>query len=145
MPERLTTCLFSLDPPPLPLGLQSFSSALGSAASGLGLAYLSFTQQGLGELGDNSFRGTLETTVLETGRYVADDFFVTLLLRPLSSKGAGSTFAGLRLEWAASDSYTLEASVEERFFRGRVVGFGDLGVAPNPRGFGLFLFREWGF
>jgi len=126
----------------LTLGLQSFNTALGSAAANLGLAYLSFTQRDLGELGDNrSLRGTL---VLETGRYVAEDFFVTLLLRPLSSSGAGSTFAGLRLDWTASNDYTLQASIEERFFRGRVVGFGEL-VGGDQKGFGLFFFREWGY
>jgi hypothetical protein len=82
--------------------------------------------------------------VLETGRYVAEDFFVTLLLRPLSSSGAGSTFAGLRLDWTASNDYTLQASIEERFFRGRVVGFGEL-VGGDQKGFGLFFFREWGY
>jgi translocation and assembly module TamB len=120
--------------------------ALGAAASDLGLAYLSFTQQDLGQLGDaQTFRGTL---VLETGRYIAEDFFVTLLLRPLSgSNGAGSTlstFSGLRLDWTASNAYTLQASIEERLFRGRVVGFGDL-VNTNQKGFGLFFFREWGY
>jgi TamB, inner membrane protein subunit of TAM complex len=126
-------------------GVTLGNSVLGSAASELGLAYLSITQQDLGGVGDTrSLRGAL---VLETGRYLAEDFFVTLLLRPLSSAGAGSTlstFAGLRVDWTASNDYTIQASIEERFFRGRVVGFGDL-ANTNQKGFGLFFFREWGY
>ncbi len=123
------------------LGLQTFSNALGSAAADLGLAYLSITQQDLSAFGNNSVLGT---TILETGVYVTDDTFLTLLLRPLSNQGAGSQFAGIRLEWAASNNYTLEASIEERLFRGRVIGFGELGIQ-DQKGVGLFLFREWGY
>ncbi len=127
------------------LGLSTFSNRLGSAvAQELGVDYLSITQQDLGALGDASLRGTLGTTVVETGFYLADDFFVTLLLRPLANQGAGSQFAGIRFEWVASNAYTIESFFEDRFFRGRVVGFGELGIQ-SEKGLGLFIFREWAY
>ena len=127
------------------LGLSTFSNRLGSAvAQELGVDYLSITQQDLGALGDASLRGTLGTTVVETGFYLADDFFVTLLLRPLSSPGTGSQLAGIRFEWVASNAYTVESFFEDRFFRGRVVGFGELGLQ-SEIGLGLFIFREWAY
>jgi hypothetical protein len=127
------------------LGLSTFSNRLGSAvAQELGVDYLTITQQDLGALGDASLRGTLGTTVVETGFYLAEDFFVTLLLRPLSSQGTGSQFAGIRFEWVASNAYTIESFFEDRFFRGRVVGFGEMGIQ-NEKGVGLFIFREWAY
>ena len=69
---------------------------------------------------------------------------MTVLLRPLLSQGAGSQFAGIRFEWVASNAYTIESYYEDRFFRGRVVGFGELGIQ-NEKGFGLFIFREWAY
>ncbi len=127
------------------LGLSTFTNRLGSAvAQELGVDYLTISQEDLGALGDISLRGTLGNTVVETGFYVADDFFVTVLLRPLLSQGAGSQFAGIRFEWVASNAYTIESYYEDRFFRGRVVGFGELGIQ-NEKGFGLFIFREWAY
>ena len=127
------------------LGLSTFSNRLGSAvAQEWGLDYLSITQEDLGALGDASLRGTLVTTVVETGFYVADDFFVTLLLRPLANQGAGSQFAGIRFDWVASNAYTVESFFEDRLIRGRVVGFGEMGIQ-TEKGVGLFIFREWAY
>ena len=125
-------------------GLSNFSNQLGATAQGLGLNvdYLSITQQDLGALGGGNIVGALETTVVETGFYLADDFFVTLLFRPLGSEGVGAAFPGIRLEWAASKDYTIESYVEDRFFRGRVMGFGELGFE-SEKGLGLFIFRDW--
>jgi hypothetical protein len=94
-------------------------------------------------LGDASLRGTLETTVVETGFYVADDFFLTLMLRPLAGQGSGSQLAGIRFEWVASNAFTIESFYEDRFL-GRVVGLGELGIQ-NQKGLGLFIFREWAY
>ena len=127
------------------LGLSTFSNRLGSVvAQELGLDYLSITQQDLGALGDVNLRGTLNNTVVETGFYVANDFFLTLLLRPLSNQGAGTQFAGIRVEWVASNAYTIESFWEDRFFRGRVVGFNELGIL-NQKGWGLSIFSEWAY
>ncbi len=126
------------------LGLSTFSNRLGSAvAQELGVDYLSITQADLGALGDASLRGTLETTVVETGFYVADDFFLTLMLRPLAGQGSGSQLAGIRFEWVASNAFTIESFYEDRFL-GRVVGLGELGIQ-NQKGLGLFIFREWAY
>jgi hypothetical protein len=86
--------------------------------------------------------GALETTVVETGFYVADDFFLTLLFRPWATAGAGASFSGIRLEWAAANDYTIETYIEDRFFRGRVMEFGEVGFE-SAKGLGLFIFRDW--
>jgi len=123
------------------LGLSTFSNELGSAmAKELGVDYLSITQEDFDFLGNTS--NTLGTTVVETGFYMTEDLFVTLLLRPLSSQGSGSGFAGLRSEWISSDSYTVESFFEDRFFRNRMLGFGELGFHAK-KDFGLSIFREW--
>ncbi len=127
------------------LGLSGFSNQLGMAVSqelGLGLDYLSITQQDLGGFGD--FGGALSTTVIETGFYVGD-FFLTLLLRPPAGQTVGSDrWPGLRFEWAPSDDFTIESYFEDRFFRGRAVGIGELGVQ-SEKGLGLSIFREWAY
>ena len=82
---------------------------------------------------------------METGFYVADDIFLTLLFRPASGQAAGSDrWPGLRFEWAPSDAYTIESYFEDRFFRGRAVGIGELGVQ-SEKGLGLSIFREWNY
>ena len=123
------------------LGLSTFSNELGSAmARELGVDYLSITQEDFDFLGNTS--STLGTTVVETGFYMTEDLFVTLLLRPLSSQGSGSGFAGVRSEWISSDSFTVESFFEDRFFRNRMLGFGELGFH-TKKDFGLSIFREW--
>ncbi len=123
------------------LGLSTFSNELGSAmARELGVDYLSITQEDFDFLGNTS--STLGTTVVETGFYMTKDLFVTLLLRPLSTQGSGSGFAGVRSEWISSDSYTVESFFEDRFFRNRMLGFGELGFQAK-KDFGLSIFREW--
>jgi TamB, inner membrane protein subunit of TAM complex len=130
----------------LTLGLNTFSNRLGSELArglGLGVDYLSISQQDLA-LGGEGTGGTLGTTVVETGWYLAPDLFVVLLLRPLAGSRTGSPLAGARFEWAASDSYSIEAFFEDSFFRNRVIGFGELGLQSSTA-LGLSLFREWGY
>ena len=136
----------------LAVGLNTFSSELGSVMTqGLGLDfldYLSITQQDLGSLGSlgaNNVQGALSTTVVETGLYVADDMFLTLLFRPASAQGGGAgSFPGIRFEWAASRGYTIQTYFEDQFFRGRTVGFGEFGVQTR-KGLGLSIFRDWAY
>ena len=120
---------------------------------GLGLDYLTITQQDIGALPGANFvggalggaLGALSTTVVETGLYVADDLFLTLLFRPAPGQGAGmGRLPGLRFEWVPSEGYTLQSYFEDRFFRGRALGFGQLGVE-SEKGLGLSLFREWSY
>ena len=136
------------------LGLSSFSNELGTVVTqGLGLDYLTITQQDIGALPGANFvggalggaLGALSTTVVETGLYVADDLFLTLLFRPAPGQGAGmGRLPGLRFEWVPSEGYTIQSYFEDRFFRGRALGFGELGVE-SEKGLGLSLFREWSY
>lgn len=129
------------------IGLSTLSNRLGNAMAqslGLGLDYMTVTQQDVSTVNGVDLAGSLGTTVIETGRYLTEDFFVTLLLRPVASSGGGNTVAGLRLEWATTENIFIESFVEDRFFRNRVVGFGDVGLQ-SARGVGLFIFREWGY
>ena len=132
------------------LGLSGISSELGAVMTqGLGLDfldYLSITQQDLGPagaLGSSDVRAALGTTVVETGFYVADDMFLTLLFRPVSAQGGGvQSWPGIRFEWVASRGYTLQSYFEDQFFRGRTLGFGQFGVQAR-KGLGLSIFRDW--
>ena len=130
------------------LGLSSFSNQLGAAViQGLGLdflGYLSITQQDMGVFGPSALGGALSTTVLETGLYLTDDLFLTVLYRPVGQGSGVDRWPGLRFEWTPSDSYTIESYFEDRFFRGRYVGFGELGVL-SEKGLGLSIFREWAY
>lgn len=130
------------------LGLNTLGNRLGAALAqglGLGVDYLSITQQDLGANVATGLGGVLRNTVIETGKYLADDLFLTLLLRPLSvQQGAGSQFGGIRFEWVASDAFTIESFWEDRLIRGRVVGFDEAGFKTD-RAIGLFLFREWAY
>ncbi len=136
----------------LAVGLNTVSSGLGSVVTqGLGLDfldYLSITQQDLGSLGSlgaNNVQGALGTTVVETGFYVADNMFLTLLFRPAGAQGGGvESFPGIRFEWVASRGYTLQSYFEDQFFRGRSVGFGEFGVQ-SRKGLGLSIFRDWSY
>jgi len=133
------------------VGLSTLSSGLGTVmAQGLGfdfLDYLSITQRDLavGSLGANDALGTLGATVVEAGRYVSDDLFLTLLLRPPSAQSAGlSAVPGIRFEWVSDRGYTIQSYFEDQFFRGRTVGFGELGVQ-SRKGLGLSIFRDWSY
>ena len=134
------------------LGLSGLSSELGNVVTqGLGLDfldYLSITQQDLGSLGAlgaSNFQGALGTTVVETGFYVADDMFLTLLFRPASAQGSGlETLPGIRFEWVAARGYTIQSYFEDQFLRGRAVGFGEFGVQ-SRKGLGLSIFRDWAY
>ena len=130
------------------LGLNTLGNRLGAAFAqglGLGVDYLSITQQDIGANVATGLGGVLRNTVIETGKYLADDLFLTLLLRPLSvQQGAGSQFAGIRFEWVAPDAFTIESFWEDRLIRGRVVGFDEAGFKTD-RAIGLFLFREWAY
>ena len=127
--------------------LSSFSTELGAVVTqelGLDfLDYLSITQQNMGAA--TNLGGALSATVVQTGFYLADDLFLTLLFRPASGEAAGmDRWPGIRFEWEPSESYTIETYFEDRFFRGRGVGLGDLGVQ-SEKGLGLSLFREWSY
>lgn len=132
------------------LGLGVVANQLGSAvAQRLGLDYLAITTATQADLvgGESgAFRGSVAATQFELGQYLADDVFVALLLRPLSSYGeAGqSQFSGARVEWRFTDLWTVEAFVEDRFSRTGLQGFRELGFT-SEKTMGLLLYREWGY
>jgi hypothetical protein len=84
----------------------------------------------------------LRSTQLEVGRYLSDDVFAVVTLRPVAEEG--SRFGGLRVEWAFTDLYNFEAFVEDRFLRS---GIGFLAIQDLGREllYGLLFSREWGY
>ena len=111
-----------------------------SFASNVGLDYVSLSS-GSGSL--ESVGDQLLSTQLELGRYLSDDVFVVVVLRRPEEAGANA-FGGVRVEWALTNSYDLEAFVEDRFLRTGTGLFGiqDLG---DQQIYGVLLIREWGY
>ncbi|MEX2526909.1 MAG: translocation/assembly module TamB domain-containing protein [Gemmatimonadota bacterium] len=131
------------------LGLGTLASQLGSVvAQQIGVDYFAITQsQAEGQVGVNpGVAGTFADTQIELGQYVWDDVFLAVVLRPLTGLAAGSQnqIPGARVEWRFSDDWTLEAFVEDRFYRQGVSGFGDLGVNLSKI-LGLSLYRQWAY
>jgi autotransporter translocation and assembly factor TamB len=132
------------------LGLGVVANQLGSAvAQQVGLDYFAITTATQADLlggGSGAFRGSVAATQFELGQYLADDIFVALLLRPLSSFGEGgqSQFSGARVEWRFADLWTVEGFVEDRFSREGLSGFRELGFT-TAKTMGLLLYREWGY
>jgi translocation and assembly module TamB len=122
----------------------ALSTQLGAAvAQRIGVDYLSITQAGDFSSGlDPALAGTQ----VEIGQYLRDDVFIVFILRPLAGQASTGTdfFGGARLEIALSDNYNVQAFWEDRFLRGRVGGFGELGVQASEV-VGVFIFRERGY
>ena len=95
---------------------------------------------------DVGLGGTLAGTQLEAGRYLGEDVFVVVVLRPStgSDQDESDPFAGVRIEWAVTDDYNVEAFVEERFLRSGAGGLGAVGLNQDKI-LGMFFFREWGY
>ena len=99
----------------------------------------------MGDLGLGSgaiSEGALAGTVVELGSYIDDDLFLSFLLQPFAR--SGDQFAGARLEWQIDDYWTVEAYIEERFLRGRSLGFQQLDLGTSKVG-GFFIFWERGY
>ena len=110
-----------------------------SFASNLGLDYVSLSS-GSGAV--ETFGDEWRSAQLEIGRYLSDDVFVVLVGLP--GQGVANGFGGVRIEWALTNSYDLEAFVEDRFLRTGTGLFGiqDLG---DQQIYGVLLIREWGY
>jgi hypothetical protein len=116
-----------------------FGSAI---ARELTLDYVSIQQSGGQSLGAE-FVGD---TQLELGRYVGDDVFAVMVLRPFDSVANRSTVAGLRVEWALTDDYNLEGFLEDRFLRsGSALLGSSTALIDDARIWGVFFYREWGY
>ncbi|TVP77202.1 MAG: translocation/assembly module TamB [Gemmatimonadales bacterium] len=113
----------------------------------IGLDYFAITQsQEAGRLGvSEGFSGTFQDTEVELGQYITDDLFLALVLRPLQGLGgARAQIPGARLEWRFSETWLMEAYVEDRFGREAGFTFGDPGLS-LARVLGLEMWRDWGY
>lgn len=120
------------------------TNQFGSAVFRDFLDYFSVQQSGGGQsLG----REYVADTQLELGRYVGDDVFAVMVLRPWDTGPQDqNTVAGLRVEWALTDDYNVEGFLEDRFLRSGSLALGSsAGLLENDRVWGVFFFREWGY
>jgi autotransporter translocation and assembly factor TamB len=127
------------------LAFGALGTQLGSAvAQEIGLDYFAISQaQGSANFG-TGFESALRATQVEVGWYVAQDVFLALLLRPLLGINS-SGISGARLEWRATDQWTVEGFLEDRFARELNTGFSINEAFQVPKVWGLFLAREWGY
>ena len=124
-------------------------SQLGSTFTrSLGVDYLSVSQaQQSGGLG--AFRsptGFFADTQIEMGRYVGQNVFLAVTLRPLTGLGAfrSTQLPGARLEWRFREYWSAEGFLEDRLARQGRSAFGELDN-DFARVFGVSLFRDWGY
>jgi autotransporter translocation and assembly factor TamB len=127
------------------LAFGALGTQLGSAvAQEIGLDYFAISQaQGATTFG-TGFESALRATQVEVGWYVAQDMFLALLLRPLLGINSAG-ISGARLEWRATDLWTVEGFLEDRFARDLNSGFSINEAFQVPKVWGLFLAREWGY
>ena len=122
-----------------------FGTAIAQELGALSLDYVSIQQGGAAQsLGAGSFVGD---TQVELGRYVGDDLFLVMVLRPFDTGAQDqNNVAGIRVEWALTDDYNSEVFFEDRFLRSSSALLGSSsGLLENERVYGVFLFREWGY
>lgn len=118
------------------------ANQIGAAfAQQLGIDYLSFTQSSEQTFGVLS--GSLAGSQLEVGRYLTEDLFVVLIVRPPDDDN--STRFGARVEVAVSNDVSVQGFWEDRFLRSRVGGFSNLSGFDTQTVIGVFVFREWGY
>ncbi|MDH3270723.1 MAG: translocation/assembly module TamB [Gemmatimonadota bacterium] len=84
---------------------------------------------------------------VELGRYLGDDVFVIVVLRPFDAGPQDqNNVAGLRVEVALTDNYNVELFREDRFLRSGSTGLRSSStLIDDERVLGVFLFREWGY
>jgi hypothetical protein len=122
-----------------------FGTAIAQELGALSLDYVSVQQGGAAQsLGAGSFVGD---TQVELGRYLGDDLFLIMVLRPFDTGPQDqNNVAGIRVEWALTDDYNSELFYEDRFLRSSSALLGSSsGLVDNTRVYGVFLFREWGY
>jgi hypothetical protein len=109
----------------------------------VGVDYVS-VQQGGGHGFDQSY---LRDTQFEIGSYVGDEMFLVVVLRP--NQGGDATeqnnLAGIRVEWAFTDDYNVEAFMEDRFLRSGSATLGASGLLQDDQIWGVLFFRDWGY
>ncbi|MEZ4422206.1 MAG: translocation/assembly module TamB [Gemmatimonadota bacterium] len=126
----------------LSLTLGALASQVGSlVADELPFDYLSVsTQQAFsGGVNQNALRSGFRSTEVEVGKYVLDDVFLALVLRPFDA----DRLSGFRMEWRLSDQVGVEGFVENRLAQ-LGASFDGL-LFQLRRVIGFRLFREWGY
>ena len=130
-------------------GLSSVLSQLGTTFSrSLGVDYLSVSQTrqagNLATLGGPA--SLFADTQIEMGRYIGENVFLAVTLRPLTGAGAASRrhLPSARLEWRFREDWSTESFVEDRLPRQGRSTFGELDNDVR-RVFGISLFRDWGY
>jgi autotransporter translocation and assembly factor TamB len=120
-----------------------FGTAFAQELGALSLDYVSVQQGGVQSLGGD----LLGDTQLELGRYIGDDLFVIMVIRPFDTAAqTQNTVAGIRVEIALTDDYNVEMFFEDRFLRSTSSLMGTTsGLSQDQRVLGVFLFREWGY
>ena len=120
------------------------TNQFGSAVFRDFLDYFSVQQSGGGQSLGRDF---VADTQLELGRYVGNDVFAVMVLRPWDTGSVDqNTVAGLRVEWSLTDDYNVEGFLEDRFLRSGSLSLGgSSGFPVNDRVWGVFFFREWGY
>ncbi len=124
-------------------------SQLGTTFSrSLGVDYLSVSQAqqagSLAALGRTA--GLFSATQIEMGRYIGDNVFLAVTLRPLTGSDAARQIQlpSARLEWRFREDWSTESFVEDRLARQGRSAFGELDNDVR-RVFGISLFRDWGY
>lgn len=123
----------------------ALANQLGSAiAQDLSLDYLSVQQVGGAQASSSGLMGDAQ---VELGRYVGDDVFVVLVLRPFDPGPEDqNNVAGIRVEVALTDNYNVEGFLEDRFLRSGSAGLRTASsLSEQEQIWGVFLFREWGY
>ena len=119
------------------------TNQFGSAVFGNFLDYFSVQQSG----GQSFGREYFAQTQVEVGKYVGDNLFTVVVLRPTDNSAQNqNTVAGVRVEWALTDDYNVEGFLEDRFLRSGSLSLGSTaGLIENDRIWGVLFFREWGY
>jgi hypothetical protein len=129
----------------LSYGFGSLTNQISSLVSRQwGLDYFAINQPGQVVSGAGSGTEAAQTSV-EVGRYLSEDFFAVLIVRPLfQAGGARATPLGARLEWQVADLYRIEAFLDDRFLRSGAFGFRELGFRTTLV-VGFSVIREWAY
>ena len=124
-------------------------SQLGTTFSrSLGVDYLSVSQAqqagNLASLGRTA--GLFSDTQIEMGRYVGENVFLAVTLRPVTESTAARRvqLPSARLEWRFREDWSTESFIEDRLARQGRSSFGELDN-DTRRIFGISVFRDWGY
>lgn len=127
----------------------AFANQLGSALARelpITLDYVSIQQLSGAQSIGRSFASNTFSQV-ELGRYIGDDVFAIVVLRPFNTEGQDeNNLAGVRVEIALNDNYNVELFREDRFLRSGSTGLRtSSSLVADDDILGVFLFREWGY